>query len=269
LETDVLVDVGSLRRVDFSLVVLIVVLILFGGGIQQLARSYSDAGKGLIIYAREQKDLFVDAGLIRDSYRIRSSFGLAQRLREQTVIVATRTSPHTAYMGAGVIVGARHGRVVILTARHIVAHAGRKIVVFPDHTERYAVRVVSARDRDLALVYVQQVALSDYPFARLARETFTTGQQFVVMGHPGAKSWTASTGLAERHIDYTLLFCPTCDRGDSGAGAFDRSGMLHGIVVTKAIMRAPSAKTGRFMKVTAFQIEQPEAIRAFLRTAPN
>jgi hypothetical protein len=259
--------VRSLPRVDFSLVVLVIVLALLGGGIWQMARAFPDAGKGLVIYAREQKDLFVDAGLIRQSYRVRSTTGLAERLREQTVIVATRTSPHTAYMGAGVILGTRNGRIQILTARHIIAHSGRKFVIFPDHTERRAVRVIPSKKEDLALVYVAQVPLTQYPSARLARDTFATGDPFIVMGHPGAKSWTASPGLAERHLYTTFLFCPTCDKGDSGAGAFDRTGMLHGIVVSKAIMRAPSAQTGRYIKLTAFEIEQPEAIRAFLRTA--
>jgi len=259
--------VRSLTRVDFSLVVLVMVLALLGGGIWQMARAFPDAGKGLVIYASEQKDLFVDAGLVRESYHVRGTSGLAERLREQTVIVATRISPHTAYMGAGVVLSTQHGRIKILTARHIIAHAGRKFVIFPDHTERRALRVIPSKTHDLALVYVEAVPLTDYPAVRLAKDTFETGQQFIVMGHPGAKSWTASPGLAERHLYTTLLFCPTCDRGDSGAGAFDRSGMLHGIVVSKAIMRAPSSKTGEYIKLTAFEIEQPEAIRAFLRTA--
>lgn len=256
-----------LRRVDFSIVMLATVLVLFGGAVWQMARTFPDAGRGLIIYAREQKDLFVDAGLIRESYHVRGNSGLALRLREQTVIVAARTSPHTAYMGAGVIMGAKHGKLEILTAGHIVDHHGRKFVIFPDHTVRSAVRVIRAPHDDLALVYVDPVPLTEYPVAQLAKETFATGDRFVVMGHPGAKSWTASPGVAERHLHTTLLFCPSCDRGDSGAGAFDRRGALHGIVVTKATMRAPAAESGRYIKLTAFEIEQPEAIRAFMRSA--
>ncbi len=256
-----------LLRVDFSLVVLVVVLAMLGGGIWQMARAFPDAGRGLVIYAREQKDLFVDAGLIQESHHVHGSDALAQRLREQTVIVATRTSPHSAYMGAGVIMGTRRNRIEILTAQHIVAHSGRKFVIFPDHTIRHALQIVRAPNADLALVYVERVPLTAYPTAHLAPQTFRTGQQFIVMGHPGAKSWTASPGIAERHLYTTLLFCPTCNKGDSGAGAFDRSGALHGIVVSKAIMSAPSAKTGRYIKITAFEMEQPRTIRAFLKTA--
>lgn len=255
-----------LPHIDASLVVLVLVLALLGGGIAQLARAFPDAGKGLIIYAAEQKDLFIDAGLVQESYRARSNSGLAQRLRDQTVIVSTRTSLHTAYMGAGVIVAVDRRRIKILTAKHIIAHNGEKFVIFPDHTVRKALRVVPARDRDLALVYVR-APLKKYTSARLAAQTFASGDHFIVMGHPGAQSWTASAGVAERHLRTTLLFCPSCAKGDSGAGAFDRSGLLHGIVVRKAIMSAPAARTGRYIDVSAFEIEQPDVIRAFMRTA--
>lgn len=254
-------------RIDVSLIMLVVVLVLFGGAVWQMARAFPDAGRGFIIYAREQKDLFVDAGLIRESYRVPENQALNERLRDETVIVAARTSPHTAYMGAGVIVGKRKGELVILTAKHIVAHPGRKIVLFRDRTERFAMRVVDAPEDDLALVYIRDVPWVKYRVARLGQSTFATGQRFVVMGHPGAKSWTASPGIAEKHLHFTLLFCPSCERGDSGAGAFDREGILHGIVVTKAIMRAPEAQSGRYIDLTAFEIEDPRAIRAFMRTA--
>lgn len=259
--------VKALGRVDLSLAVLVVVLALLGGGIWQLAKTFPDAGRGLVIYAREQKDLYIDAGLIEASYHAHSNSGIAERLRRQTVIVATRTSPHTAYMGAGVIVGTQGGRVRILTAKHIIAHTGPKFVIFPDHVVRPALRIVPSRGRDLALVYVARDSLTAYPAVRLADHTFASGQQFIVMGHPGANSWTASPGVAERHLYTTLLFCPSCARGDSGAGAFDRSGVMHGLVVSKALLIAPAAKSGRYIDVSAFEIEQPEAIRAFLRTA--
>lgn len=259
--------VGALRHIDFSAVVLVVVLVLFGGGVWQMAHAFPDAGRGLVIFAREQKDRFVDAGLINESYHVRSSTPLAQRLRAETTIVGTRLGEHTAYMGAGVIVRTTASTVEILTAKHIVAHHGRKFVIFPDHVVQRARRVIVSPDRDLALVFVDRVSLTQYSHVRLAPSSFGTGQRFVVMGHPGARSWTASPGIAERHIRYTLLFCPSCDRGDSGAGAFDVYGALRGIVVSKATMRAPSARTGRYMTLTAFEIEEPEAIRSFLRSA--
>jgi S1-C subfamily serine protease len=255
------------KRLDFSLVLLVLVLVLFGGAIAQMARAYPDAGRGLVIYAREQKDLFVDAGLIEASYRVRASSSLTERLRSQTVIVATQTSERSAYMGAGVIIGARDGMLRILTAKHVIAHTGEHFVVFPNHRGRFAARVIPARDADLALVYVRAVPGLSYSVAQIGARSFESGETFVVMGHPGANDWTASPGVAEEHLRDTLLFCPTCDRGDSGAGAFDEHGTLRGIVVSKAIMSVPSAKTWDTIRLTAFEVERPEAIRAFLRTA--
>jgi S1-C subfamily serine protease len=257
------------KRLDLSLVVLLLVLVLFGGAIAQMARAYPDAGRGLVIYAREQKDLFIDAGLVQESYRVRASSSLAQQLRAQTVIVATETSAHSAYMGAGVIVASRNGMLTILTAKHIIAHKGEHFVVFPNRRGRVAARIVPSHDADLALVYVREVPGLSYSIAKLGDKSFRSGETFVVMGHPGAKSWTASPGVAEEHLRETLLFCPTCDRGDSGAGAFDKHGTLRGIVVTKAIMSTPSYKSWRYISLTAFEVERPEAIRAFLRTAKS
>jgi Trypsin-like peptidase domain len=257
------------KRLDLSLVVLLLVLVLFGGAIVQMARAYPDAGRGLVIYAREQKDLFVDAGLIRESYHVRAPSSLAQRLREQTVIVATQTSSHSAYMGAGVIIADRKGMLTILTAKHIIAHQGEHVVVFANHHGRYAARVIPAPDADLALIYVRAAPGLKYSVATIGSRSFNSGETFVVMGHPGAKNWTASPGVAEEHLHETLLFCPTCDRGDSGAGAFDKRGRLRGIVVTKAIMSAPSFTSLHYIRLTAFEVERPEAIRAFLRTAKS
>ena len=258
-----------MRRLDLSLVVLLLVLVLFGGAIVQMARAYPDAGRGLIIYACEQKDLFVDAGLIQASYHARAPSSLAERLRKQTVIVATQTSERSAYVGAGVIIAQRNGMLTVLTAKHIIAHRGEHFVVFPNHHARYAVRVVPSPKEDLALVYVRAVAGLNYSVAQLGARSFHNGDTFVVMGHPGATVWTASPGVAEEHLRETLLFCPTCDRGDSGAGAFDKQGTLRGIVVTKAIVSAPAFKSWQYISLTAFEIERPEAIRAFLRTAKS
>ncbi len=259
---------NALRNFDLSIIVLVIVLTVCGAGIWQLGRAFPDADRGLIIYAREQKEIFIDAGLIPQSYRVRSPSGLDRKLRAQTVIVAARVSPHRAFEGAGVILGVHQGRIEILTAKHVVAHHGQKLVIFPDHTERNAVRVILAPDNDLALVLRRsELPHTKFSSAHLADQTFANGQEFVVMGHPGPFSWFASPGLAEHHLDDTLLFCPTCDKGDSGAGAFDGSGNLRGILVNKAIIRVLSTRTGQSKRFTAYQIEQPKAIRAFLRTA--
>lgn len=256
-----------LRRIDLSVVVLALVLVFCIAGIDELGRAYPNASRGMLIFAREQKDLFIDSGLVAESYRVRANPDLARILRSETVIVGTRTSQHTGYLGAGVIVGVHNGLLEIVTAKHIIAHAGRHFVIFRDYTGRFATRVVPDPHHDLAVVFVRPEPGKAYNAARIAKASFASGQRFVVMGHPGAMSWFASAGVAEKHLHTTLLFCPTCDRGDSGAGAFDAAGLLRGIVVTKAIIVAPSAKDGSDFRLTAFQIERPEAIRAVLNRA--
>lgn len=239
-------------------------LVFCFGGIYELVRAFPRASHGMLIFAREQKDLFIDSGLVARSYHVHASPSLAKILRSETVIVATRTSDHAGYAGAGVIVAARHGVLTIVTAKHIIAHEGRHFVIFPNYAGRLAARVVRDPHHDLALVYVHAVPGISYRVARIARNGFSSGQRFIVMGHPGMMSWYASAGVAEKHLHTTLLFCPSCDRGDSGAGAFDAAGLVRGIVVTKAIIIAPDAKDGSDFRLTAFEIEQPGAIRALL-----
>lgn len=236
-------------------------------GMEQLVHAYPDARRGMLIFAREQKDLFIDSGLVAQSYRVRANPDLARVLRAETVIVGTRTTPHSGFLGSGVIVGEHHGLLTVITAKHIIAHPGRRFVIFHDYRGRYATRVIADQGHDLAVVFVRPEPGKVYNAARIAASSFTSGQRFVVMGHPGDLSWFASPGVAEKHLHTTLLFCPTCDRGDSGAGAFDAAGLLRGIVVTKAIIVAPSMKDGSDFRLTAFQIERPDAIRALLRRA--
>lgn len=254
-------------RIDFSLVVLALVLIFCIAGIGQLLSAFPSASRGMLIFARTQKDLFIDSGLVAQSFRVKADPLLAKLLRSETVIVGTRGPGRTGYVGAGVIVGERHGVLTIVTAKHIIAHPGQRFVVFPQLVGRFADRVVPDPHHDLAVVFVRAVKGVPYRIAQIAPSSFISGQRFVVMGHPGEFSWVASPGVAEKHLRTTLLFCPTCDRGDSGAGAFDGGGMLRGIVVTKAIMVAPSAKDGSDFRLTAFQIEQPGAVRAALTRA--
>jgi hypothetical protein len=254
-------------RVDLSLVVLGLMLVFCIGGIVDLMRSYPQADRGMLVFARAQKDMFVDDGLVSEAYHVRANADLARVLRSETVIVGTRTSDHTGYVGAGVILGERDGMLAVITAKHIVTHPGRHFVVFRDFTGRFTSRIVTDPKRDLAIVFVHPHGGLTYRTARIAPVSFRSGQRFIVMGHPGYRSWFASPGVAEHHMQTTLLFCPTCDRGDSGAGAFDTSGNLRGIVVTKAVMIAPSAKSGTDFRVTAFEIERPDAVRALLRRA--
>ncbi len=102
------------------------------------------------------------------------------------------------------------------------------------------------------------------PRATLAATELRNRERFTVMGHPGSKSWVASPGVLERHLNYALLFCPSCDYGDSGAGVFDARLRLQGIVVSKVFMRAPSAQSGKLVGVTAFLMEPVSHVRRFI-----
>lgn len=246
---------------------LVLVLVFCAGGFYQLSREYPNANRGMLIFAREQKDMFVDAGLVAESYHVAARADLSRALRSETVIVGTSEADRTGYVGAGVIVGERSGMLVIVTAKHVVNHPGFHFVIFPEDVGRYADHIVQDPTRDLAIVFVRPIRGVRYRAAPIAQRSFISGQQFVVMGHPGMRSWVASPGIAEKHLHTTLLFCPTCDRGDSGAGAFDSRGLLRGIVITKAIMVVPSAKDGTDFRLTAFEIERPDAIRSLLQRA--
>lgn len=250
-------------RLDFSAAVLAVVLALFGGGIAQMAASWPEASHGLLIFAREQKDELIDFKLVARSYHVRAATPLEAQLRKETVIVGSRTSKHGVYMGAGVILGMHDGLLEIVTARHVIAHSYRRFVIFPQQIGRYATRVVPSKTMDLALVYVRPIPGVTYAAAPLAKTEFASGDRFVVMGHPGNKEWTASPGVAQRQLEKILLYCPTCARGDSGAGAFDVHGRLHGIVVSKDVMTTYSAVQGA-TRVSAFEIVPLRRVRAFI-----
>lgn len=226
---------------------------------------WDDAQRGLLMYEQAQKDAYIDAGLIARSSHVRIRRSLISALRLQTVLVMTQSSPTSAYVGAGVIVGNEHGKLQILTAKHVLAHEGPQYVLFSRKQGKRIAHIVRAARDDLAVVSVDPVPGLTYAISRFAKADLGTGMPFVVMGHPGAHSWVASGGLAEQHADRTLLFCPTCDRGDSGAGVFDVSGALRGIIVLKAHISAPSKRTGRTFTFTAFEAEPLSRLKPFLR----
>jgi len=258
--------VRHVRRIDVSIVVMALVIAFLAIGMVQAMRQWDDAQRGLLIYEQARKDAYIDAGLIQRSSRVRVHPSLVTTLREQTVMVATRVGGH-AFVGAGVIIAAHNGRLEIVTARHVVDHAGDHVVFFTPHLGVRATKVVRARNDDLALLYVNAIPGVPYSVGRLAETELQTGTPFVVMGHPGLHAWLASTGLAEKHARQTLLFCPTCDRGDSGAGVFDRNGALRGIVVLKVRVNAPSKRTGRYFTFTAFEAETLAQVRGFMKKA--
>ncbi len=254
---------SSGRGFDLTPAFAITVLIFVAIAMSQFSRSWGDAAQGLLIFERAQKDLYVDADLVLQSKNVAVAEPLAQQLREQTVLVVTRTTRHHEIQGTGVIVGARGNDLAILTARHVVAYAGRRSVMFASHDASIVHRLIIDDKDDLALLWVPAIP-GTYTRTRIAKDDFATGDRFVVMGHPGDRVWAATPGIAEHHEHLTLLFCPKCDRGDSGAGAYDMHGVLHGLVTQKLFITAPAAHRDRYVSVTAFSTVRSNRIRAFL-----
>lgn len=234
----------------------------------QAGRTMKDAELGLLRFEERQKDLFVDAGLITEASRLVPLSRSAAALRSQTVIVGTTQPNNRVILGSGVILGRNKGSVVVITARHVVRHVGQHFVIMPEllHAGVLTRRIVMSRKYDLALVYARDPLGGALPSATLAAKELRNRERFTVMGHPGRQSWVASPGVLERHLNYTLLFCPTCDYGDSGAGVFDAHLRLQGIVVSKIFMRAPSTQSGKLVGVTAFLMEPVSHVRRFMAT---
>ncbi len=258
-------DMQLLRRVDVSYVLLAIILAFFGYSLYELNASWSDAARGIILFERARRDEYIDTGLVALAARLHADEELVSVLRKETVLVARRDARGHAFEGAGVIVGMRGGDLEIITARHVVAHPGRTIVVFPSHRARYARYDVRDRNDDLALVYVRAAANTTYTAAPLASADFARGQHTTVVGHPDGVPWVASSGVADPHVHETFIYCPSCNEGDSGAGAFDARGRLHGVIVRKYVIAAPSTRGDRIVTVTAFSTVRPDRIRAFLR----
>ncbi len=71
----------------------------------------------------------------------------------------------------------RGGDLEILTARHVISHPGRTIVVFPTHEVRYARSTVRDSVDDLALLYVRANAGTTYTAAPLSSTDFRHGER--------------------------------------------------------------------------------------------
>jgi S1-C subfamily serine protease len=249
---------------DVSYVLLAVVLVFFVYSLHQLNASWGDAARGIILFERAQRDEYIDTSLIALASRMHPDEKLADVLRKETVLIARRDPSGHTFEGAGVIVGMRGGDLEILTARHVLSHPGRTVVIFPSHLARYVHYDLRDRKDDLALVYVRAAAGTTYSAAPLASADFIRGQQATIVGHPGGVPWVASSGVADPHLHETLIYCPSCNLGDSGGGAFDAHGRLHGMIVRKYVIAAPATREDRIVTVTAFSTVRPDRIRAFL-----
>ena len=260
-------DIRPTRGPDLSVFVLLLISIFVIWGIVQASRMMHNAQLGLIRFERAQRDLFIDAGLIEASRRVRVKPALSAELSAQTVMVISRMNHNRSAVGSGVIVQNNSRGILILTAKHIVRRGGPVFVVFrtPQYVRINAKRISLSASHDLALLWIAPIIMH-LRTAHFARHDLQTRDRFIVMGHPGAHSWLASAGIAERHLHDVFLYCPQCDRGDSGAGVFNVRGELTGIVISKVFIDAPNARTGARMHAIAFFMESLKDTRAFVQT---
>lgn len=251
-------------RFEFSFLILAVLAAFCIVAFVQVRGEWRDAQRGLLLFERTQADALIDLSLLRASHHVRAPGQLAGKLDDETVIVEARGTRH-AYVGTGVVVGKSNGELDILTAHHVVDHTGTLLISFRDGTTSAGRVVASSKSDDLSVIRVRAPQNTTIRIARISDADFSTGQAFVVVGHPGNHDWAATPGLAEPHIYTTLLFCPKCDRGDSGAGAFDMQGRLRGIVTKKLTILLPGARAHD--AIVAFTTVRPDRIRAIVRRA--
>ncbi|MDP9017428.1 MAG: serine protease [Candidatus Eremiobacteraeota bacterium] len=229
------------------------------------AHMFHNARLGLLRYQKAQQDLFIDARLAEQARRVVASPALVASLRRETVMVVSRINARRSAVGSGVVLRNDRNGMLILTAKHIVRHRGPvSIVVSKQHYLPIpATRVVASPTEDLALVWTGSSDASVVPI-RFAHRQLRTHERFIVMGHPGKRSWVATPGLAEEHLAYIFLYCPQCDNGDSGAGVFTTDGEVAGILVSKVFVDAPAIATGKRTRVVVFFMEPLERTRGFV-----
>ena len=250
---------------DLALVVLLLVCGVVIWGIVQAAHMLRDAQRGVIAFERAQKDVYIDADLIRSAKRVTAAPAFAGELKHQTVMVVGRITARRSAVGSGVILRDDARGFAILTARHVVRGRTEVTIVLPDSMLSIrASRIVLSRADDLAMVFAPLHDPRLHP-ATFAASDLQTRDRFVVMGHPGKYSWAASPGVAERHLRHTYLYCPRCDRGDSGGGVFNMQGGLTGVITSKVLVDAPTLPAGKRLHTITFFAVPLARTRAFVR----
>jgi S1-C subfamily serine protease len=160
--------------------------------------------------------------------------------RARTFVVQAMLEGGKAAIGSGVVV-ARSGDVLTLaTAAHIV-WAGSPLRIL-DTTRRAFYDVLDVRllpAYDLALVRVK--AQKDSPPDAALFSRAVAGEPVWMWGNPDRSFWRLATGTVqavnarlpdEAGAPRITISCDRCTMGDSGAGVFDSSGRLVGILTT-------------------------------------
>jgi hypothetical protein len=184
--------------------------------------------------------------------------------------------------GTGEIVARRDdGRLVVLTARHVIADMSDPRVYVRNGTPEgtridSAVRdavgrpagvIAQSAEIDLALVSFRPSPRDAYGVALFSTDASAAGGD--VVGGPNGALWTVSpySALPPRD-DATLVTCETCGPGDSGGGVFDRRGALAGILVSQQVFVKKNEPPELGTRSTHFKIVPLGDVRTFVASTP-
>jgi serine protease Do len=165
-----------------------------------------------------------------------------ERLKQSTVAIATNSSGIFVLGCSGVWIDSD----VVLTAAHCVDDPEAPFVIVVTHDDfkekkvRPAVVLASDKTVDLALLVVDTKDLRQHPVVELAFDTALPGDDVHVLGHPVGYLWTYSHGYVAAiredmegpngtSFKKILQVSAPVWMGNSGGGAFDKTGRLIGI----------------------------------------
>jgi len=155
---------------------------------------------------------------------------------DAVVRITVGDNPRRLAGGSAVIVYAKQGKGLILTARHIFEAAGysRTVMIGIPTGERVTVGGVEHHpNADVSGVYVSYAG-QDPPSVGVASADPPVGARVWKVGYPGLRDGTAPLDVRDGTVQWVRQFqCSSAliRSGDSGGGVFDAKGQLVGIAV--------------------------------------
>ncbi len=162
------------------------------------------------------------------------------------------------WYGSGVIIDKQNDYYVILTNLHLLAF--KEIYdsdLLTPEIEEYDLEVKTAKTndwvkvskvlvdsklKDLALIYIKQKDVGEYPTLSLSQSQPQQGTKVYAMGHPSGLNFTFTSGIisafrkttSDLGASYQLIQTDTAvNPGNSGGPLIDDKGRLIGIMVSK------------------------------------
>jgi hypothetical protein len=157
----------------------------------------------------------------------------AARLNDATVaLIADCPSGQT--LSTGVIVAQAHGIVTVLTVSHTASCPNIHVRFYDGEVEpAFGVSHIQSSGPperyDIGIVHAS--AVHTHAVARISATSYDRGQHLTVVGHGDGQLYAhADAKVIDPNPITLILACQNCRRGDSGAGVFNDSGDLVGIV---------------------------------------